>query len=171
MKYLLIVAITAITIGVNSCVQDAYRTETELSGTKVLIGRVPRAVIEEDSAFVWFRTGYARYTLESAQLAFLQTRSSELRFVLVLGTWCSDSKFEVPRMFKVLDSLNIPSARIDIYGVDRMKKSDGNETAAFAIVKVPTLIVYNGEKEIGRIVEKPRETIETDLGNMLRTVR
>jgi thiol-disulfide isomerase/thioredoxin len=171
MKLIVSIAMAAMTVVSCSSVHEAYRTETEITGTKVLIGRFSRTVLEKDSSFQWFHTGYDRYTPETIPLKFLAGRSSELRFVLFIGTWCSDSKAEVPKMFKVFDALNVSSDRIELYGVDRMKKCDDDAQAAYAIINVPTLIVYAGKKEIGRIVEQPREVVESDIVSMLRTVR
>ena len=71
-------------------------------------------------------------------------------------------------MFKVLDAMGIPPGKIEMFGVDRMKQSGNGEAHEFAVTKVPTLIVYSGEKEIGRIVEQPRDAVELDMSRMVR---
>jgi len=152
-------------------VKYTYRTETDLTGTKVLIGKFPRAVLESDSSFHWFGTGYGRYTPDLASCGLLRTRLSDLRFVLFIGTWCSDSKAEVPRMFKLFDTLKVAPDRIELYGVDRMKKSDDDAETRYGVTLVPTLIVYEGKTELGRIVEQPREGIESDINRMLQKAR
>jgi hypothetical protein len=91
--------------------------------------------------------------------------------VLFLGTWCGDSKAEVPKMFKVFDAIGVPGALVDLYGLDRQKKCDSDVPNEFAVTKVPTLIVYAGQKEIGRIVEQPRDRIEQDISQMLQNAR
>lgn len=161
----------AVTIVSCSPVKYTYRTETDLTGAKVLIGRFPRAALERDSSFQWFAAGYSKYTPDLAPYGLLRARSSDLRFVVFIGTWCSDSKAEVPRMFKVFDTLKIAPDRIELYGVDRMKKSGDGAEASYGVTLVPTLIVYDGTTELGRIVEQPREGIESDISRMLQKAR
>ena len=36
------------------------------------------------------------------------------------------------------------------------------------IERVPTFIIYRGEKEIGRIVETPKKSLERDLWNIVK---
>jgi len=151
-----------------SSLEPSYRTETDITGTKVVIGRITRPVIENDSAFLWFARGYAKYTPAAQHLGELRLRAPELRFELFIGTWCGDSKSEVPKIFKVFDALNIPADRIEMYGVDRKKDSGNGEVALHAVTRIPTLIVYAGDKEIGRIVEYPRLGIEADMSQMLK---
>jgi hypothetical protein len=128
-------------------------------------------VLETDPAFHWFSLGYGRYTPEAEAVRLVKGKADDLHFVLFLGTWCSDSKAEVPKMFKFFDALNIPPGRIALYGLDRMKKCDTAEPSDYAVTKVPTLIVYAGKTEIGRIVEQPRESVEQDISHMLQNAR
>ncbi len=151
-----------------SSLEPSYRTETDIAGTKILVGRITRAAIENDSAFPWFARGYSTYTPAAQPLEELRARTSELRFVLFIGTWCGDSKAEVPKIFKTFDALGIEPGCIEMYGVDRKKDSGNGEGTANAVTRIPTLIVYSGEKEIGRIVEYPRLGIEADICQMLK---
>jgi hypothetical protein len=171
MKLFLGFIMAALTVASCSSVRDSYRTETEITGTKVVVGKISRAVLENDSSFHWFALGYGRYTPAPEPLRLLQGKAADLHFVLFLGTWCSDSKAEVPKIFKLFDALSIPADRITLYGLDRMKKCDTMAVSDYAVTKVPTLIVYEGTKEIGRIVEQPREGIEQDISQMFQNAR
>jgi thiol-disulfide isomerase/thioredoxin len=84
-------------------------------------------------------------------------------FVVVLGTWCSDSKREVPRFLKIADLAAIPPGRVTFYGVDRTKQSADGVTEKYHIERVPTFIVLKDGKEVGRIVEAPANTLEEDM--------
>lgn len=166
MKYLLyslIVCSAAMTLASCSSSGTSYRVETDPNGTKVLIGKFTRPILEHDSAFVWFANGYHRYQTDSATMQALREQVQNLHFMLFLGTWCSDSKAEVPQMFKVFDELGIGPERIEMYGVDHLKKGTDDTPKRYDVKLVPTLIVYRGGKELGRIVEEPRVGIEVDL--------
>ncbi len=86
---------------------------------------------------------------------------------IVMGTWCSDSRREVPRFYKLLDELKLVDEEITLINVDRMKKVPEINMDDLNILLVPTFIIYRGGKEIGRIVETPIETLEKDLLNIL----
>ncbi len=88
-------------------------------------------------------------------------------FLLFMGTWCGDSKREIPRMLKIMKSSGVKRSQIKIVMVDNhdstYKQSPGHEEKGLNIHRVPTLIIYAGTKEMGRIVESPVVSLEKDL--------
>ena len=84
-----------------------------------------------------------------------------------MGTWCGDSRREVPRLLKVLDEAGIAPQNIRIIctksGNPGHKTSPGREEQGLYIFRVPTVIVYRQNKELGRIVESPVQSLEKDL--------
>ncbi len=47
--------------------------------------------------------------------------------------------------------------------VDEDKEAEGDELSDLNIEFIPTFIIYKGDAELGRIVETPEESLETDL--------
>lgn len=85
-----------------------------------------------------------------------------------LGTWCSDSHYEVSRFFKALDAIGAPPPfSVTLFGVDRDKRAP----AAIQLQRVPTFVVWRGDVEIGRIVEHAPDGIETELTKILSKPR
>ncbi len=91
---------------------------------------------------------------------------------IFLGTWCGDSKWEVLRMLKILEAAGFDTSNLGIVCVsnefDMYKKSPQAEELGKNIQRVPTLIVYEKNKEIGRIIESPVVSLERDLLSILR---
>ncbi|HWN41637.1 MAG TPA: thioredoxin family protein [Thermoanaerobaculia bacterium] len=86
-----------------------------------------------------------------------------------LGTWCGDSRREVPRFWKALDfagGTDLPFT-IHYIGVDRQKKEPSAPVTNNNILYVPTFIVYREGREVGRIVEESPHGIEKDLLSLL----
>jgi len=83
--------------------------------------------------------------------------------IIILGTWCSDSRREVPRVVKILDFINFPKDKLFFIAVDRNIKGLYDEIDGLEIKYVPTVIVYEGGKEIGHIIENPTVTLEKDF--------
>lgn len=160
----LVTAATALLFG---CAAETYVIETEASGTKIVKGYFDRHVLEEDQNFSWFTANYAAEQYDSAVVAELAPLTDDVHFVMVVGTWCSDSKREMPKQFKILDAAKVPEKKITLFGVDRSKRSQDGTTDKYTILRVPTLIVFRGDQELGRIVEHPRVTNEADLLRLL----
>lgn len=84
--------------------------------------------------------------------------------IVFLGTWCSDSRREVPRLWRALDEAGgtVPF-QIRYVGVDRQKKEPAAPITNYDIRFVPTLVVERGGQEVGRIVEESPHGVEQDL--------
>ncbi len=115
------------------------------------------------SAYPRFQQVYDSTQIEADVVEMIRQLHADIDIVVVLGTWCSDSKRHVPRFLKIADLASIPPSRIKFYGVDRTKKSNDGVTDQYHIEFVPTFILFKNGKEIGRIVEAPRTSLEDDL--------
>jgi thiol-disulfide isomerase/thioredoxin len=86
---------------------------------------------------------------------------------LFMGTWCGDSKREVPRILKMLDCCGYPSEKITLIMVsnapDAYKQSPQHEETGKNIIRVPTILIHENGKEVGRIVETPIASLEKDM--------
>ncbi|HUK13283.1 MAG TPA: HEAT repeat domain-containing protein, partial [Thermoanaerobaculaceae bacterium] len=115
----------------------------------------------------------AKYRPQAAWLERL--RSARLRYGLTvaMGTWCSDSIEQVPRLEAVLAALGAssPFETPRLIGIDRTKVPDP-ALYKFAPVELsPTIVVTAGGSEVGRIVETPKSgSIEEDLARILAPI-
>ncbi len=132
---------------------------------QMLVGKVTRQDFMQQPYRDWFEKGYNDYELDTATLDSIKNR--QFAMTIVLGTWCPDSRREVPRMFKILDYLSIPDSNITIICVDRSKKAGKTDISNLNIERIPTFIVYINGQEKGRIVERPKTTLEQDLKTIL----
>ena len=87
---------------------------------------------------------------------------------IVLGTWCPDSRREVPRFMRILDLWQFPMANVTFIGVDNAKLSPVGEYEKLDIQRVPTFIIYKNNIEAGRIIENPTTSLEQDMVNILK---
>ena len=112
---------------------------------------------------------YAAYMPDAATMIELKKLVKKERIKIVFGTWCSDSKVNVSNFFKVLDALQFKEKNIDIIAVDGHKKAENGVIDGLDIKMVPTFIIYDNKgKELGRIVEHPKTTLEGDLLAILK---
>ena len=136
-----------------------------------LIGTVDKARIEAAIPEWAASSAEAAPDLEAAKALADVPPGADV--TVFLGTWCSDSMREVPRLWKALESLGSDDRAdglpfdVRYIGVDRDKKQPVGNTYGEDLRYVPTIIVRRGPLEVGRIVEEPLTSIEMDLAMLL----
>ncbi|MCX6151499.1 MAG: thioredoxin family protein [Ignavibacteriales bacterium] len=139
----------------------------EKSEKQMLVGEISRSAFQDTSYSWWFNSEYENYNPSKIILDSISNKIKDVDITVILGTWCSDSRREVPRLFKILDSLGYPSNKVKLIAVDRNKKDLSGETDSLLIELVPTFIFYREGKELGRIVEAPAESLEKDINKIV----
>jgi thiol-disulfide isomerase/thioredoxin len=144
----------------------------QLDQTPMLLGRCSISAFKHEPYNTWFQKNYAAHQIDSQSINAIKPLLKKKKIDLFLGTWCGDSKWEVPRMLKILEAAGFDTSQLAIVCVsnetDLYKKSPQGEERGKNIQRVPTLIVYEKNKEIGRIIESPVVTLEKDLLSILR---
>jgi thiol-disulfide isomerase/thioredoxin len=139
-------------------------------GSKILKGIISRNELENDTAFAWWQENLKGYTPQSQAVAELK-KNQHIQFITFMGTWCSDSRFIVPKFYSLLDAAGFPQNRVTLIGVDRSKKTISHLAEALNIENVPTIIVMNDGKEVGRVVEYGKTgAFDKELGEILATI-
>jgi len=88
---------------------------------------------------------------------------NETDIVVFMGTWCHDSKREVPRLYKILDGINYDYSKFEIIGLKKNKTGYFKDYSKFNVKNTPTLIFFQNKREIGRIIEKPKKSLESNI--------
>jgi thiol-disulfide isomerase/thioredoxin len=130
---------------------------------KMLIGYCTFEAFQDSAFKEWFDEQYNNYHLDYETLNQLEGEIDDISITIVMGTWCSDSREQIPSFYKILNELNYPTDKITLICVDRNKKGLSDEVSNLNIELVPTIIFYRKGKEIGRIIETPQESLENDL--------
>lgn len=117
----------------------------------------------------WYVSGYRDYHPDQAFMEELkEVDISDLTITIVLGTWCPDSRREVPGFMKIIDMWGFPEEKIRFIGVDIDKIAPLQDYMELGIERVPTFIFYKNNSEKGRIIEVPLTSLEQDTGNILK---
>jgi thiol-disulfide isomerase/thioredoxin len=136
--------------------------------TPDLLGVCSLAQLEKEPYADWYQPNFKGYLPNDQVISDLKKANpSQYTLKIFFGSWCGDTKRELPRMAKILERLSFPSKNLVLIGVDNSteeyKQSPQREEAGLNIYRVPTFIIYKNNKEVGRIVEYPTETLERDL--------
>jgi thiol-disulfide isomerase/thioredoxin len=94
------------------------------------------------------------YSPDPSALAAIKANASDVTVLLIVATWCPDSKREVPRFFAIMDGAGISERQLTMVGVDRTKKDAGGLTEKWGITRVPTFVFLRNGQELGRVVER-----------------
>ena len=158
------------------CNQDlsaqTYPEEIALdSGLLFLVGPMEIEDLRQGIYSNWFTPGYEQYTPDTVLLKNLKPLLQEVDIQVFLGSWCGDSRREVPKFIKLLEAADYPMERLQLIGVDRRsefyKQSPNGEHLGRNILRVPTFILLKNGVEIGRIIERPKISLEADLCDLL----
>jgi len=110
---------------------------------------------------------YPGYEPDFAAIQNLKSLLRDKKVIIVMGTWCGDSRLQVPHFYKVLDESGVAEKDITLILVDETKKAEDGLIDNLNIDRVPTFIITSNEKEIGRITEWPLVTLESDMVELI----
>lgn len=128
-----------------------------------LVGVAKKERLTQIPYSVWFNRTYDRYKTNKTTLENLKKNNSNITMQIFMGTWCSDSRREVPRFYKILEEQAFDLEHVELLMVDYEKETYDQLQKGKNIIRVPTFIIYENGNEIGRIVETPQESLEEDL--------
>ena len=138
------------------------------SSTKILSGKLNRSVIENDTAFKWFKENIQYGEADAAAVTAIKKNVDKFSLVVVAGTWCHDSWNLLPKFYRLIRTAGFPESKILFIGVDRKKIAFNNLQAPYAILHTPTFIVLQNGKEIGRVTEYGKSGfMEKELGEII----
>ena len=162
MKKILLGLVLIITFGCNAQKKEINAMKDEAGN---LVGIADKNSFLNDSEFnEWFTPNYNDYSTDKNVIKKLKSAiNKDITIKAFIGTWCGDSQDQTPVFYKVLDEAGFNYSNLEMITVNRSKETPDNLQEGFNIDYVPIFIFFKNEKEIGRFVEFPRETIEADF--------
>ncbi|MGL5358592.1 MAG: thioredoxin family protein [Shewanella sp.] len=146
--------------------QGLIATCSEEKQEVILTGKIEaQQLVSELSEFT---TGYQSYQVDTAAIAGLKSLTTPTEIIVIIGTWCPDCHRETPRFIRIMEALANPHIKVTYIGVDRTKQDPQGLAAQYEFSRIPTFIVMQQGKEVGRIVERPAVSLEQDLAAILK---
>ena len=168
---LLILVIVLSTIG-SAFAQDMNKKYLDPKlEREVLIGCCNTDGLKDGDFGKHYNEQYSSYTPNSSTISKLSSliKEEDYKITTVFADWCGDSKTQVPRFYKVLNEIDFPEKNIKLIAVDRSKTAQELDITDYDIVRVPTFIIYLDNKELGRIIETPKKSLEKDLLKIIKS--
>ncbi|MGC6525738.1 MAG: hypothetical protein ACON30_05620 [Flavobacteriaceae bacterium] len=135
-----------------------------------LCGEFPVNELELNETFkTWFNKSYSNFELSNKKQKWAKNLKN-VQVDIYLGTWCGDSKNWVPKFIKLWDELGLNRNQLKLIalydGKELYKQGPNNEEEGLNIHRVPTFIFRKNNNEIARIVEYPRNDLQTDVAQI-----
>jgi hypothetical protein len=126
-----------------------------------------------DAGIAGWREERERYRPRAELLDRLAGARMRYGIVAAMGTWCGDSREQIPRLLAIVAALGerSPFSAPRLVGGDRGKGYDATLYPFGAVELVPTIVVTLEGAEIGRIVETPSSgSLVEDLVRILAPI-
>ena len=92
---------------------------------------------------------------------------ADMKVKILFGTWCHDSEREVPRMLKLLAASGVKEENISLISLDIRKEEPEGRAKGLGVRFTPTFIFFSDDVELGRIIERPVESLQADITAMV----
>jgi len=134
-----------------------------------LIGYINKSDFLKGKHKNWFLKNYEDYLPNQKIVQKIKKRIKDVSVKAFIGSWCHDSKRELPRFYKIMELAAFDfTNNFQMIGITIGKKTPDNLQKGYAVKHTPTFIFYRDGKEIGRFVEHSKKIIEKDLLRILR---
>ncbi len=110
---------------------------------------------------------YEAYKPSQETLEIIKNNINDYKIKVFMGTWCGDSKREVPKLYKLLDQSGYNMNNIEMQAVKHDKTLPDDLQKEYGVHHVPTIIFYKDGKEVNRFVEYPQENFEEDIAKIV----
>jgi len=134
------------------------------SENEVIVGTVSQEVLLTHKEFL---LNSAEKNIPVEQLRQIESWPDDLHIDIYFGTWCHDSQREVPKILNILNKNKAISSQL--IALDYEKNDPQGLAKSMGVKYTPTFIVSIGNNELGRIIERPTQTLVADITKMLVT--
>ena len=168
-KMLLIILTTVFVGSIHAQYFNQVVIDTALK-KEIIIGYCDRDMLGTFEEFApFYAEEYAIYEPSQEIINDIKKINTDDHSILIImATWCHDSKEQVPRFLKILDETGFNEKKLVIVAVNRQKTAGEISISDYDIELVPTFIFYNKKEELGRIIETPENTLESDFLNIIK---
>ncbi len=139
--------------------------------SNVIVGPCSRNGLEHGIFSRYFNEEYNSYHPDATAVKAIAKKINKTTITIVFGSWCGDSRMQVGRFYKVLEDAGFDNSHVKNIAVLRSLKAGSTNISGLHIRRVPTFIISYQGKEIGRIVESPKVSLEADLAAIVNKIK
>jgi len=141
-------------------------TACNSTGTKMEMAVGEIKVSQLFTKYEVFEKSFRAFDVSENDKVKIQQWPENIHIEVYFGTWCHDSEREVPRLLKLLE--NNKSINTQLIALDFQKSDPLGKSTVKGIKYTPTIIVYQNDKELGRIIERPKYSLVADINSLIQ---
>ena len=85
------------------------------------------------------------------------------------GTWCHDSEREIPTLLDIIETAKNPNLQLSLIALDMDKEDPKGLAKKYQVKYTPTIVIEVNGIEIGRIVERPENSLEENILSIINS--
>lgn len=151
----------------SSCIH-AQESYVDSKNRTQLWGSVTTDQLREAPFSEWFIPYQDRYQPDTSLID--PQLLSDVQVKIFIGTWCRDTRNWLPAFVKLWDVLDLSDDQLEFIALhnegEHYKNAPDLIDTLWDIHRVPTFIFIKDQEEIGRIVERPLNNLETDVAQI-----
>lgn len=164
---IIVLSLSACSLSKNTTGKVKYDTIQDTE-SKVLKGIINRSVLENDTAFSWFKNNMQYGSVDEYALAAFKQKESQFSVIIFCGTWCHDSQNLIPKLYRLFDKSGYPESKVTLLAVDKEKTTLDGLHSKWKIISIPTFIIVKNGIEVGRVIEYGKTgNMEKELGEIV----
>ncbi len=156
--YLLITCVAVITL--SACATHPQTSEKTIP----LVGEVSQQALLANNQL--FKDNFSQASISENDKRLIKQWPQNLHVDIFFATWCHDSQREVPVLLNILQQR--PKLPFKLIALNEYKLDPKGLSSEKGVKYTPTIIIYIGEKEIGRIIERPKIDLVSDITELLK---
>jgi len=164
---IILALLSTIILSINIQAQDFIREYDNKTEKPLLRGELKFDDILDETTCAWLKNGAKEYEPNVEVVKQLNALLPKYKLKVFIGTWCEDTQQLLPQFYKTLTASAYDFSALEMYGVNRNKEALNVEHKMYNISRVPTFIVMDRFREVGRITESVNTSIEADLLEIL----
>ncbi|MGB7842202.1 MAG: thioredoxin family protein [Salinimicrobium sp.] len=133
----------------------------------ILVGEITKEDLTQAPYSSWFDPMFKSYEPSEEVLEKVKNNINDYKIMVFMGTWCGDSKAEVPKLYKLLEESGYDMDNIEMQAVRHDKTLPDDLQEEYNVHHVPTIIFYKDGKEVNRFVEYPQEDFGKDIAKIV----
>ena len=138
------------------------------SGKMILLGPINVSNLRTSPITPWFDQEYDRINTDPNWIKEIKPFLKGLKIKVFMGTWCEDSKRELPHFIKLLNALEFDQNHLKMYAMSEEKTTPRNFEKDLDIYNIPTIIFFKDGNEMNRFVEFPLNSLESDIEKIVK---
>ncbi len=138
---------------------------TARTGCVMLKGNISFNDLLYAPSYYWMKTGADHYVPDEAAIKDMERTMWRYSVVVFMGTWDTGSQNLVPKLYKVMDEAAMLQ-NVTLYAADVNRSTGKSVEEKYFVSTEPTIIVFDGDREVGRITNRVKVSVEYDLADM-----